>query len=205
MWTCVSERQLRRETAVAAGLLGLAAAWFWFRQSQPGAAGGAIAWPKAAWLFYAIFAWFLLPVLLARDRRETPQARRIYRLFFVNMAARGGIEVAMMYFWRNWHPYYGAAHDVASIALLAWLARDVRRGLYLTHAGVTAGMLAAETSFALYFAAHFHTQGAQALFFVPDQERYSTILMATSLTVAALTVYWPVFLWRWLGHGEFET
>jgi hypothetical protein len=95
MWTCVSKKQLRRETAVAVGLLALAAAWFWFRQSQPGAAGGAIAWSKAAWLFYAIFAWFLLPALLARDRRETSQARRLYRLFFANMAARGIAELAM--------------------------------------------------------------------------------------------------------------
>ena len=199
MWTCVSKARLRREASAAGLVLAAGAGVFWLLQNRFAAPGGAIALPKLVWLFLALFAWFVLPVLLARDAGLAPAERRLFRLFWLNMAARGMVELVMIYGWRNWHPYYGAAHDLASIALLAVLGARLPAGWARTHAAALALMLAAETGFALYFSAHFHTRGEKALYFVPGQERYSAILMATSFAVGAVALYGPWFFRRWLG------
>jgi hypothetical protein len=209
MWTCVSRRRLRAEAAVGIGLLAVAGAAFRLAQAEGWIVGGAIALPKLMWLAYALLAWFVLPPLVARDGRAQPALRRLYAIFFWNMTARGVVELAMMYGWRSWHPYYGAAQDVFSIGLIAWLSRAVAASgpldrLLLRHAFVLCLMLAVETSFALYFAANFVTMGGQALYFVPEERRYSTILMSTGAAVLCLTLYFPWFLRGWL-YGSNES
>ena len=61
-----------------------------------------------------------------------------------------------------------------------------------------AAMLAAEMRFALYFAANFHTQGSQAVYYVPNDGRHSGILLFTTISVASLTVYLVYFARQWL-------
>ncbi len=209
MWTCVSRRRLRAEAEVGIGFLIAAGAVFRLAQERGWVVGGEIALPKLMWLGYAVLAWFLLPPLIARDGRVEAALRRLYAIFFWNMAARGAVELVMMYGWRSWHPYYGAAQDLFSIALIAGLSRAVTASspldrLLLRHAFVLAAMLAVETGFALYFAANFVTRGGEALYFVPDERRYSTILMSTGVAVLGLTLYFPWFLRGWL-YGSNES
>src|SRR5260370_19158891 len=172
MSTCVSERRLRVETLLAIAIVAVAAAVFYFLQNRRMAAGGEIAVSKLFWLAYAILYWYVLPVLIMRDGRVRLEIRRLYAIFLANMALRGLIELPMIYCWRNWHPYYGAAQDAFSIVLIGMLARVKSRSpvdsLFKRHAIVIAAMLAAEIKFALYFAAHFHTQGTHAIYYVPN-------------------------------------
>jgi hypothetical protein len=196
-------QRLRVETLGSIALVSLAAGGFYFMQSRQMAVGGEIAVSKLLWLAYAILYWYILPVLIMRDGRTQAPIRRLFAIFFVNMALRGAIELPMIYYWRNWHPHYGAAQDAFSIVLLALLAKNVKPrspidSLLKRHTLVLAAMLAAEMRFALYFAANFHTQGSHAVYYVPNDGRHSGILLFTTISVAFLTVYLVYFARQWL-------
>src|SRR5438445_10778963 len=158
MITCGMQR-LRVETLGSIVIVSLAAGGFYFMQSRQMAVGGEIAVSKLLWLAYAILYWYILPVLIMRDGRTQTPIRRLYAIFFVNMALRGAIELPMIYYWRNWHPHYGAAQDAFSIVLLGLLIKGVRSRsrldlLLKRHAVVIIAMLAAEIRFAVYFTAN---------------------------------------------------
>src|SRR5260370_30423597 len=105
MSTCVSERRLRVETLLAIAIVAVAAAVFYFLQNRRMAAGGEIAVPKLFWLAYAILYWHVLPALIIRDGRAHLQIRRLYALFFANIALRRLIQFPMIYYSRNRPPY----------------------------------------------------------------------------------------------------
>lgn len=184
-------------------ILSMAAAGFYSLQSSRMAAGGAIAVSKLFWLAYAILYWYVLPVLIMRDSRVQGEIRRVFAIFFANMALRGVVELPMIYYWRNWRPYYGVAQDAFSIALIGLMIKDVspRSALDLLlkrHTLVIIAMLAAEIRFALYFAANFQTQGAHAVYYVPNDGNHSGILMFTAVSVTFLTIYLAYFTREWL-------
>jgi hypothetical protein len=203
MSSCVSKRRLRIETLLAIAVVAVAAVAFYFLQNRRMAAGGEIAVSKLFWLAYAILCWYVLPVLIVRDGRAHVEIRRLYAIFFADMALRGLVELPMIYCWRNWHPYYGAAHDGFSIVLIGLLAtrassRSPVDSLLKRHVIVIVAMLAAEIKFALYFAANFHTLGAHAVYYVPNNGEHSAILRFTTVAVALLTIYLGYFTREWL-------
>ena len=63
MWTFDSDRRLRGATWVTLATLLAAALGFYWLQNHYRPVGGEISWPKLFWLAYAIFLWFLLPIL----------------------------------------------------------------------------------------------------------------------------------------------
>lgn len=206
MWRCGSEASIRRYCAGVFAGLGSMTVLFYQAQNQAWALGGEIAIPKLLWLAYALLFWFLLPPLIAADSRIDGRLRRMYAIFFYNMAARGMIELWMIYVATNWHPYYGAAQDLFSILLILFLLRGFSPGgaldrLLVRHFYVLALMLCTEIGFALYFAANFLTSGRNALYFVPNGGRHAEILAVTAAAVGCLTVYLIVFSRRWLYAG----
>ena len=203
-----SERQLARTSiAMIAGLVACAGG-FYFLQNQLGVIGGEIALPKLMWLGYALLFWLGLPLLIVGDRRSPPIIARAFAWLLALMGARVVIEGVMLYITKNWSPLYGIGHDLICLAALsfflvrAWLAGEPRssrvaRTLFL-HGIVTSVLFFPEMWFALYMHSNFHTQGAQAIYFVPDSEQHRTALRVTSAVVVALTVYLPLFLGSWL-------
>jgi len=100
--------------------LACAGAALFFRRAQnaKGALGGRISGPKVAWLFYAVFLWFLVCPLVALDTAVPVEARAVLGAFAAFMWLRGAAELFMLYVTKNWRPPYGVAHDVACIALV---------------------------------------------------------------------------------------
>ena len=193
MSTSVSDRSRRRILLAIAGIC-VASLAFWLMQNRLGGAGGPIALPKLIWLALTLFGWFLLPPILAADEVLPVSMRLAYRWFWFGMLARGAVELWMIYVTGNWHPYYGASHDVASAILLVWLTRR-ETGLFHLHALVTSAMLMVETGFALYFAAHFVTQGQHPTYFVPSDPKYRGMLVATVVADAG-ALAWFGYAWR---------
>jgi hypothetical protein len=205
MWTFASERRLGAAAWTAVAALAAAAAAFYWGQNAYRPVGGEISAPKLFWLAYAILLWFLLPALLGADPRLDARWRRPFFLLFLLMAARGVVEGWMLYVSLNWSPWYGIGHDLVCAALLlAFAARLQQRAasplerLMLLHLCVSALLFVPEMYFAWYMQAHFDTQGENAIYFVPDDPRYATVLRATTATVAFLSLYLPVFLFQWL-------
>jgi hypothetical protein len=83
---------------------------------------------------------------------------------------------------------------------LATRVRGHLERLMLLHLGVSALMFAPEIYFAWYMQAHFNTRGESAVYFVPDDPAYLTVLRVTTAVDVLLAIYLPAFLLRWL-HG----
>lgn len=169
--------------------------------------GGAIAIEKSFWLATALFAWFVLPPILAADRRLPTTIRRGYLLFWIFMLMRGIVELLMMYVWRNWLPTYGIAQDIAAMLLLAWLFVQNRpaskNGSLPVRAAtwnwVAIGLLfVPEICFASYMLANFQTRGDDAIYFVPDDPQFKLVLRASAFAVIAFSVYLAAFARAWL-------
>lgn len=94
------------------------------RQNRQGARGGRISPPKVAWLFYAVYLWFIVCPAVALDPAVPPAARAVLGLFGASMWLRGVAELYMLYVSKSWRPPYGISHDVLCVALvlggLAW-------------------------------------------------------------------------------------
>ena len=96
----------------------LLAVRFHRKQNARGTRGGRISGPKVAWLFYAVFLWFLVCPLVALDAHVHPALRWVLGLFAGFMWLRGLAELYMLYVSKNWKPPYGVGHDVLCILLV---------------------------------------------------------------------------------------
>jgi hypothetical protein len=109
---------------VLLGVFALLGVLFQRRQNQRGTRGGRISPPKVAWLFYALYFWFIVCPAVALDPAVAPEARAVLGLFGASMWVRGVAEMYMLHVSKSWRPPYGIGHDVLCIALvlggLAW-------------------------------------------------------------------------------------
>lgn len=100
--------------AVAMALFGVR----FYRRQKGGALGGAMSRPKAYWLSFAIWFWFILCPAVGFDGALSPPLSRALVAFGVSMWLRGAVEMVMLYVTRNWVPPIGIAHDVLCFLLV---------------------------------------------------------------------------------------
>ncbi len=196
-----------RRLVAAALLLLLAAAGFAVVQNSGRVPGGGVALPKVLWLAFALYYWFLLPLVFTLDTRVSSGLRRAFRLFLINMGARAVIELWMMYISLNWHPYYGIAHDVFSIVLITVLllahARAGRPARLLFYTLPVMGlMFMVEIGFVFYLLNHVAT-GTEPIYFVPDSAEHRGVLGVSWGVVALLAAHMGWLFKRGL-HGTVE-
>lgn len=196
-----------RRLVAAALLLLLAAAGFAVVQNSGRVPGGGVALPKVLWLAFALYYWFLLPLVFTLDTRVSSGLRRAFRLFLINMGARAVIELWMMYISLNWHPYYGIAHDVFSIVLITVLllahARAGRPARLLFYTLPVMGlMFMVEIGFVFYLLNHVAT-GTEPIYFVPDSAQHRGVLGVSWGVVALLAAHMGWLFKRGL-HGTVE-
>src|SRR4051794_21154702 len=103
---------------VLLGVVILLGGLFQRRQNQKGTRGGRISPPKVAWLFYAVYFWFIVCPAVAMDPAVAPAARWVFGLFGASMWIRGAAEMYLLYVTRSWRPPYGIGHDVLCILLV---------------------------------------------------------------------------------------
>lgn len=174
-------------------ILLLAAAGFYSLQNTGVLPGGDVAGAKVLWLLFALYYWFIVPLVLALDARVSVTLRRAWRIFFINMALRAVIELWMMYVSLNWHPYYGIAHDVFSIVLITVLllahAREGRAARLLFYILPVMGlMFMVEIGFVFYLLERVATHG-EAVYYVPAGEEHRSVLTVTWGMVIVLALY----------------
>ena len=204
MWTFASERALARTSVASLAVLVAATVAFYWAQNRFRPVGGEISVPKLLWLSYAIALWVAVPALLAADGRVSVRLRQAFAALVIFVLARGAAELWMLYISLNWSPWYGIAHDLACVTLLVALAlragwpRSPIDRVISVHLAVTAAAFVPEMYFAWYMQAHFTTSGEHAIYFVPDDPRYSEVLRATTVVVVSLSFYFPFFFFRWL-------
>lgn len=193
-----SDRRAASWTWLGAAALIIAGLFFHLAQNSGALPGGAVAPVKVLWLGYVLFFWFWLPaVLLAREPLNS-QERFLFGLHMVNVLARGGIELIMMYGFGNWHPFYGIAHDLISAIVLAVILAG--RWKYVrppfTLLGVTlAVMFVVEASFAAYMQLVV-VEKSGPVYFVPNAPEYAIVLAITWIAIALLSIELVYFMRR---------
>jgi hypothetical protein len=197
--------------AAAAILIAPLAAWFGRQQNRRAAIGGAISGPKITWLAYAIMLWFFVSPAVACDGGVHRHLRALLALFSVLMWLRGGVELLMMYRWKNWRPPYGITHDLLCLVVLVaggiWARAAVggeaspldRRVLGLV-ALLTASLIVEVMYAALFFhAVAGRTTGEDGVWFASQEEarfrRINRITAALNLPLYAglLGFVWSVW------------
>lgn len=204
---------MRLRLLVSLGAWAAVAVWFFVTQNSGARHGGPISVPKMLWLAYAILAWFVVPVFLFADRRIDAAVRRVFRVFWIVMAARGVAEALLLYVFKHWTPLYGIAHDVACILILVFLRRGVtvrdpasRRALRYSTSLIVA--LVAEISFAaMFLQTKMHRED---VYFASNEAYWNHINLVTSVVLAfvypdlaaLLTGLWlPGRRKLWRGHS----
>ncbi len=163
---------------------------FWFHRQNAGLQpGGPISVPKAIWLGYAIGAWAIMPFFLWRDATLAPSVRRVFGIFLAIFAARGVIELILIFGFRHWTPVYGIIEGLIRQAALRWYThaavpvsvRDRRAIRFSTHLGIS---LVAE----LCFAAMFLQTGAasRGIYFASSEPSWWFLNTATLIALAFL-------------------
>jgi len=157
--------------AAAAALVLLSALFYW-RQNFKGQIGGAMSIAKILWLDYAIFAWLVMPALLLFSVPLSEGWRRLFIAHLINFGLRAVIELVLLYVFVAWSPLYGIAHDLFSIALIAWLAPHDASILYHYSWTMRIGLMCE-----IVFAALFHrlTSKERAIYFASDAPRFRMI------------------------------
>ncbi|PTL83359.1 hypothetical protein [Vitiosangium sp. GDMCC 1.1324] len=183
------------------GLSALLGFLFWHKQNVRRSRGGRISPPKLAWLFYAIFLWFLLCPLVALDSAVSPHLRVVLGGFGACMWMRGVAELYMLYVSHNWRPPYGIGHDVLCILLvlggLSWfqLHRDgplSRMDAWaLSLVALVLVSLFVEVLYATLFfqAVEGHTTGEEGIWFADEEQarfrRINRITLACNIPLYA--------------------
>lgn len=177
---------------------------FYFIQNRGALPGGNIALSKLLWLALVVSIWYVLPAFLLYGKHSASAERMILQVHLANVLARGAVELYMMYVSDNWHPYYGIAHDLLSLALVAALALiniarlSPRVGYFLA---VLCATFVVEAGFASYMLTQVVADNGP-VYFVPESEEYSFILRLTWLPVAALLLYLFYFAKDWLADAK---
>jgi hypothetical protein len=175
-----------------------AATVFWWVQNTLQPVGGAIAFQKALWLATAVVLWLIIPAFIAADVRVHAVVRRAFGVLLALMAARGLIELPMLYVFHNWSPWYGIAHDIVCMAALLWYFAQVStQPMARAHMAMTTAAFVPEIYFAWYMQAYFHTQGGDAIYFVPDDPMHALALNITTGAVVCFGTWIGFFLARW--------
>lgn len=198
MWICASKKTIRSSLWLILLVLIAIATVFYYLQNHGRLPGGSIALPKLFWLGTVIFCWYIIPLLLSFDTRF-PKARIIIGLFLLNMTVRAVIELLMMYYSNNWHPYYGIGHDIFSIFLSLGLASRLRSTtpFITTYLMIMALLFAIEAKFAWYMLQNVQQDGG-VVYYVPAKNSHQRILGWTALTDIVMQFYLIIFIWKWL-------
>jgi hypothetical protein len=202
-----------RALLIVALVLALGAAYrFYRRQNTQRGSGGRISLPKIAWLFYAVFVWFLLCPLLALDPAVPQACRWIFGAFAASMWIRGAAEMYMLYVSKNWRPPYGIAHDLLCLGIIGALAVSFRAEVAITlpailfwgFVAVVVASLVVEVLYAALFfqAVHGRTMGEDGIWFADDEDakfrRINRITATLNVPLYASTIaflggclWWP--------------
>jgi hypothetical protein len=205
--------------------LGVSGGILYYLQNFAHGLGGGMAFPKLLWLAYALWFWYFLPLLIGCDSRFGSQVRRVYGIFWVNMAVRAVAELWMMYVSHNWHPYWGISHDVFSFLVIWVLLFQANARMPPTPQSLSLGekgergkldsiasfnfkvmglMLLVESYFAWYMLNNVRSADGSPVYFVPANGEHLGIMAVTWGAVMILTAQQFFFARKWL-YESFES
>lgn len=195
------------KVVIVVGAVLLTAFGLRFHQRQKaGALGGAISVPKAFWLPFAIYLWFVVALVMGLDPALPPSVRAPFLALAVSMWIRGAAEMVMLYGLKNWKPPYGIGHDVFTILLMVVVTIMNAPSTSTSATSVTVGaaimwvVMVASLVLEIVHARTFfavvgrRTMGDEGIWFADDKDpRFIVINRRTRLGNIALGV--PTALW----------
>lgn len=190
-----------------------------YRKQRAGALGGAMSKPKAYWLSFAIWFWFLVCPAAALDDVLALPVRMALGAFGISMWLRGAAEMVMLYVTKNWRPPLGVGHDGLCIALIAGVlfwhgpaalmpARGLdpygldRWGLALVATVLVSLVVEIHHAASFHRAVEGRTTGDEGIWFADEeQERFRQINQNTLVWNVVLSTLVGGFVLRWVSWG----
>lgn len=120
-----TQRRQLNGLLLAIAALFLISAGFFYRQNYTDQLGGPISLVKLLWLDYALTAWVLVPLYFWRSEHVSPGLRSLFGWHLASFAARGLVELWMLYVTHSWIPPYGIAHNLFTMALITLRLRKL--------------------------------------------------------------------------------
>ncbi|MEK2647119.1 hypothetical protein [Bdellovibrio sp. BCCA] len=169
----------------------LCSIWFYYKQNKGAFVGGPISWPKAVWLYHAIFSWFLVPLVYLSLPDLHISLKILIGLHALIWWIRGPLELVMIYKFFNWTPRYGITHDVFHVILLfagmvatakLW-PENMTNWMAFIYCAVTVLMLCFEISFAALF---LDVRGNEdcRIYYAADEPKWKFINWLTKVGLA---------------------
>lgn len=94
----------------------------WYANALQGNAsmGGAISSPKLYWLFYALSAYYVWPLIIGIDFGWNDAFGKWIIIVFACMVFRGIVQTIIMYGTKNWSPWMGISFNVFAFLIAAF-------------------------------------------------------------------------------------
>lgn len=174
---------------------------FAWNQNRGEVVGGPIHWSKAAWLNMTIITFIILPAMWWRKSTAGPGLRSVTKLLFTQFAARGVIELPIIYFTRWWRCGYGISHDAAVFGLMgakllanrhSYVPERDRRALAFCSFAMV--LLVVEGSFAKLF--RQVQDPATGIYFADDSPRFRRVIKITKTVVFIAYPLLALVMWR---------
>lgn len=166
-------------------------------QNEGHLVGGDISAAKTLWLNLTIVSFVVFPAVWWREGSLDPRMRRIFGVIFASFAARGAIELPILYLTDWWHCSYGMAHDLATAGAVLWLwARSgVRDARSVGLLWFVVALMFVEAGFAYAFCSV--VDPASGIYFAADEARFEAINRVTWWAVGAGYPILAVLVWRY--------
>lgn len=161
---------------------------FYRKQNKGDLVGGPISWPKAFWLYHAIFSWFLVPLVYLAAPDLHISLKILIGLHTLVWWIRGPLELVMIYKLFNWTPKYGITHDVlhgffllvGTLGIAKLWPESLINWMGFTYCGVTVIMLCFETSFAALFL-NVRGHDDHKIYYAADEPKWRFINWLTTM------------------------
>lgn len=189
--------------------------WYYFYQKRNPRLGGRISIPKAYWLGFAMFVYFVLP-LWAYYALEAPKEIKLILVVMIVLAyCRMVVQGILMYIFKNWIPLHGIAFNVifilSMIFVIAYTAfyhpAFLLDYISLILVGILFILIATLDS---YYGARFFkevgnaTTGNAPIWYVYDQKVFSSLNRITWIGNITLTIFLIIILYLMKVHyGQF--
>jgi len=159
---------------------------YFYRQNKSSKMGGRISAPKAFWLAYASFYYFVFSLWVLFFFTGSRGERNTLLVFIITIFIRLILQLIIMFRYHAWRPSIGISFNLIMVLILTWMLINQGAkvsGLYTLYLAGAIFILITDSIYAYLFhrATGHLTTGKMAIWFASKESKYSGINRLTRL------------------------